>query len=387
MLLKLLVLYGLFSSDRIDIQHGKIIVQGKNEASDEWKPIAAKLLVPLRAISRRKKNDETNARSVVQKIHNLEVANRQFFLQLKKRNLKNILKIQEYDQPDLRNTVRALSLFARIQAISLDNHFHPNISQRNESYSKDELIDIWNRSAQFQKGNDSMNDRYNSTKELLLNTENILENDDFVWQLKVLNEEFAKNSDFRGMQKPTSTKSEQERFRIFKRTADEIANYFTMKNLSSKQLIGDLEVEKFDGSDNVSFSHGKDAIDEINITQPTLIVKNRMKNSDLEMQESQLEISDDNNMVIGDPSQDEIREVSILSNGIEEKIIFALKSIEKEVEPEIFGFEDNNFPDFKKEKSLKKLLEITDESRNDEKTDESNNSDKQVISDKHISKN
>ncbi|VDM94715.1 unnamed protein product, partial [Onchocerca ochengi] len=376
--------------DRIYIQYGKIIVQGKNEATDEWKSIAEKLFVPLHAISRRKKNDKKNARSVMQKVHNHEAATRQFFAQLKRKNLENIVNAQGYNQSDLRNTIRTVSLLARLHAISLDNHFHPNISQRNESYYEDELTDIWNRSEQFQNENDSMNDRYNSTKELLLNVENILENDDFIWQLKVLNEEFTNNSNFRGMQRLTSTENGQEKYHIFKRIADELANYFTTKNLSSKQVIGDLEVEKFNESDNVFFSHGKDAVNEKNIPQSTLIVNSRVKNSDSKTQDSQIKINDYNNIIIDDPDQDDIREVSILSNGIQEKIIYALKSIEKEVESEIFGigFEDNNFPDFREEKSVKKLLEMdtADPTMNDEKTDESNNNDKQLISNKHISK-
>uniref|UniRef100_A0A1I8ECP9 Uncharacterized protein n=1 Tax=Wuchereria bancrofti TaxID=6293 RepID=A0A1I8ECP9_WUCBA len=80
------------------------------------------------------------------------------------------------------------------------------------------------------------------------------------------------------------------------------------------------------------------------------------KKSDLKIQESQIEADySDNDDVIDDPAdQNDIREVSILSNGRKEKIIYASKPVEQEEESEISesDLQQNVLnTDFKKAKS------------------------------------
>ncbi|KAM3721835.1 Nonribosomal peptide synthase sidC [Dirofilaria immitis] len=177
---------------------------------------------------------------------------------------------------------------------------------------------------------------------------------------------------------------EREKISVLNDIDDGITDYSVTHNLSKKQSAGKLQAEKFSEADNVSYLQGNEAAKEKIAAQLTVITNNRVKNSNLRTQKPQMKVDDGNNMIIGDLDQDDIREVSILSNGTQEIIIYAEKSIEKEEEPEIS--EDNNFPNvpktvFKKGKSLKELFKTNtvDTRMNDERNDESGNR-----SDKHI---
>ncbi|VIO95782.1 Uncharacterized protein BM_BM12983 [Brugia malayi] len=489
MLPKLLILFGLISIiDRIDNQHGKFIVQGKNDSQKS------------------EENDEKYVKSLIQKLPAMLAFGENQAVD-RQTNPENATRVELYDPSNLRNIFKAVSLLAYLHSMSLANRSQANTRQNDEGYNKEDgLIHIRNEIAKFQKKNNIMNDQLNSSKKQHLNAENISEINNFTLELKKLIEEtsdavrrnpryshlidplsltyaqnefedgmnsnlrdeikkelktnetmnignsseFDNNSDFRTAQK-SMIKSRQGREAevIRKKTVVKttlnttmdganikgqltgnfsnetmsIINYFangtyfrkiikkkkkiiqekqpviTEKKVtamnkqpdslstsakdnnlatstSDEQITENTVDETTSGGNHSEFSNGSPQDEGYRVTQPKGIDSDQSdsdvvperkdaidKKSDLKIQESHIEADySDNDDVVDDDSADrnDIREVSILSNGQKEKIIYASKPVEQEEESEISESDPQKNvikADFKKVKSSAEVNE------------------------------
>lgn len=350
--------------DRTDIQHGKLIVHGKNEVlTHEEKPVVRKPFVPMHAINQRKENVEKNAKQLIQKLS--PILNReknqsvtgQNLMSSGKKDLVNEASTGADDRSGLANTLKAVSLLAHLHSMSL--------AQQNQSqHKKNGLIEIANTNTESQKHDNLMKNQHGNTEKWVLSKEDISEIDRFTLELKKLIDEstggaLRRNPRYSYLYDAGSRNFADNEPGMNEANTMNAGNPSTISsestneskqgnNMMEGKLVGRSTTEMVITSDSEFANDSMESKinDRVgkygNESDDGLSSKGEDEHNDnlnLKTQKSRIEINGNNDM--NDESiHGEIKEVSILSNGREEKIIYASKSVEDETETV-----GTNFPD------------------------------------------
>ncbi|KAK6105715.1 hypothetical protein QQG55_21345 [Brugia pahangi] len=409
MLPKLLILFGLISIiDRIDNRHGKFIVQGKNdsqksEENDEKyvKSLIQKLPAMLafgenQAVDRQTNPenatrvelyDPSNLRNIFKAVsllaylHSMSLANR---------SQANTRQHDEETSDAVRRNPQYSHLIDPLSLTYAQNEFEDGMNSNLRDEIKKELktnetMNIGNssefdnnsdfRTAQksmikSRQGREAEVIRKKTVVKTTLNT--TMDGANIKGQLtgNFSNETMSIINYFANEKKVTAMNKQPDSLS----TSAKDNNLAT--STSDEQITENTVDETTSGENHFEFSSGSPQDEGYRVTEPKGIDSDQSdsdvvperkdaidRKSDLKIQESHIEADySDNDDVVDDDSADrnDIREVSILSNGQKEKIIYASKPVEQEEESEISESDPQKNvikADFKKVKSSAEVNE------------------------------